>query len=72
LEAQLAQLKSSSEAPPEEFVLGDNWESEARLDHTWKIQERLDGSCAEGAQTSAIDSGRWRSRGQWKRRWRSR
>lgn len=72
LEVQLAQLKSSSEASPQEFVLGDKWESEARLDHTWKMQERLDGNSAEGAQTAANDSGRWRSRGQWKRRWRSR
>jgi chromosome segregation ATPase len=72
LEARLAQLKSSSEASPQEFVFGENWESEARLDHTWKMQERLDGNGAEGAQTSANDSGRWRSRGQWKRRWRSR
>jgi quinol monooxygenase YgiN len=72
LEARLAQLKSYSEASPQEFVFGENWESEARLDHTWKMQERLDGNGAEGAQTSANDSGRWRSRGQWKRRWRSR
>ena len=72
LELQLAQIKTSAESPALEFVLGENWESEARLDHTWKLQERLDGSVAVGAQTSSDRSGKWRGSGRWKRRWRSR
>jgi hypothetical protein len=72
LELQLAQIKTSAESPALEFVLGENWESEARLDHTWKLQERLDGSVAVGAQTSSDRSGKWSGSGRWKRRWRSR
>ncbi|HEX6173438.1 MAG TPA: hypothetical protein VF089_05445 [Candidatus Binatia bacterium] len=70
LELQLAQIKSSAEGPAQEFVLGENWESEARLDHTWKLQERLDGNGAVGAQTPSDRSGKWRGSGRWKRRWR--
>ena len=72
LELQLAQIKTSAESPALEFVLGENWESEARLDHTWKLQERLDGTVAVGAQTPSDRSGKWRGSGRWKRRWRSR
>ena len=32
LEIQLEQIKTSTERPAQEFVLGVNWESEARLD----------------------------------------
>jgi chromosome segregation ATPase len=72
LETQLEQLKTSTEGPAKEFVLGVNWESEARLDDTWKLQERLDGNGAEVAQTASNQSGKWRNSGAWKRRWRSR
>ena len=72
LEAQLEQVKTSTEGPAQEFVLGVNWESEARLDDTWKLQERLDGNGAEIAQTASNQSGKWRNSGAWKRRWRSR
>ena len=73
LEAQLEQIKTSNhQGPAQEFVLGVNWESEAQLDHTWKLQERLDGNGAVGAETSSDHSDRWRSGGRWKRRWRSR
>lgn len=72
LEVQLEQVKTSTEGPGQEFVLGVNWESEARLDDTWKLQERLGGNGAEGAQTTSDQSGKWRNSGQWKRRWRSR
>ncbi len=73
LEAQLEQIKTSNpQGPAQEFVLGVNWESEAQLDHTWKLQERLDGNGAVGAQTASDHSGKWRSSGRWKRRWRSR
>ncbi len=72
LEVQLEQVKTSTEGPAQEFVLGVNWESEARLDDTWKLQERLDGNGAEVAQTSSNQSGKWRNCGPWKRRWRSR
>jgi chromosome segregation ATPase len=72
LEVQREQINSSTEGPTQEFVLGVNWESEARLDHTWKLQERLDGNGAVGAQTATSDSSKWRSNGRWKRRWRSR
>ena len=72
LEAQLEQVKTSTEGPAQEFVLGVNWESEARLDDTWKLQERLDGNGAEVAQTASNQSGKWRNSGAWKRRWRSR
>jgi chromosome segregation ATPase len=69
LEVQLEQIKTSAKGPAQEFVLGVNWESEARLDDTWKLQERLDGN---GAETASDQSGKWRKSGQWKRRWRSR
>ena len=72
LEVQLEQVKTSTEGPAQEFVLGVNWESEARLDDTWKLQERLDGNGAEIAQTASNQSGKWRNSGAWKRRWRSR
>ena len=72
LEAQREQVKTSTEGPAQEFVLGVNWESEARLDDTWKLQERLDGNGAEIAQTASNQSGKWRNSGAWKRRWRSR
>lgn len=72
LEVQLGQVKTSTEGPAQEFVLGVNWESEARLDDTWKLQERLDGNGAEIAQTASNQSGKWRNSGAWKRRWRSR
>jgi hypothetical protein len=72
LEAQPEQVKTSTEGPAQEFVLGVNWESEARLDDTWKLQERLDGNGAEIAQTASNQSGKWRNSGAWKRRWRSR
>jgi hypothetical protein len=72
LEVQLEQVKTSTEGPAQEFVLGVNWESEARLDDTWKLQERLDGNGAEVAQTASNQSGKWRNSGAWKRRWRSR
>jgi hypothetical protein len=74
LEAQLEQIKASNpQGPAQEFVLGvNNWESAAQLDHTWKLQERLDGNGAVGAQTASSDSSKWRSGGRWKRRWRSR
>jgi chromosome segregation ATPase len=72
LETQLEQLKTSTEGPAKEFVLGVNWESEARLDDTWKLQERLDGNGAEVAQMASNQSGKWRNSGAWKRRWRSR
>jgi chromosome segregation ATPase len=72
LEVQLEQINSSTEGPTQEFVLGVNWESKAQLDHTWKLQERLDGNGAVGAQTATSDSSKWRSSGPWKRRWRSR
>ena len=72
LEVQLAQIKTPTEGAAEEFVLGDNWESEARLDHTWKLHERLDGNGAVLAQTASDRSGKWRSSSRWKRRWRSR
>ena len=72
LEIQLAQIKTSAEDPAQEFILGENWESEAQLDHTWKLQERLDGNGAAGAQTPSDQSGKWRGSGRWKRRWRSR
>jgi chromosome segregation ATPase len=72
LEAQLEQIKTSTEGPAQEFVLGVNWESETRLDDTWKLQERLDGNGAEVAQTASNQSGKWRNSGAWKRRWRSR
>jgi hypothetical protein len=71
LELQLAQIKTPAEGSVQEFVLGDNWDSQPRLDHTWKLQERLDGSGAEAPRTASSQS-RWRSSGQWKRRWRSR
>jgi hypothetical protein len=71
LELQLAQIKTPAEGSVQEFVLGDNWHSQPRLDHTWKLQERLDGSGAEAPRTASSQS-RWRSSGQWKRRWRSR
>ena len=72
LEVQLEQVKTSTAGPAQEFVLGVNWESEARLDDTWKLQERLDGNGAEIAQTASNQSGKWRNSGAWKRRWRSR
>ena len=72
LEAQREQVKTSTEGPTQEFVLGVNWESEARLDDTWKLQERLDSNGAEVAQTASNQSGKWRNSGAWKRRWRSR
>lgn len=72
LEVQLEQVKTSTEGPAQEFVLGVNWESEARLDDTWKLQERLDGNGTEIAQTASNQSGKWRNSGAWKRRWRSR
>jgi hypothetical protein len=72
LEAQLEQVRTSTEGPAQEFVLGVNWESEARLDDTWKLQERLDSNGAEVAQTASNQSGKWRNSGAWKRRWRSR
>ena len=72
LEVQLGQVKTSTEGPAQEFVLGVNWESEARLDDTWKLQERLDSNGAEIAQTATNQSGKWRNSGAWKRRWRSR
>jgi hypothetical protein len=72
LELQLAQIKTSAEGAAQEFILGENWESEAQLDHTWKLQERLDGNGAAGAQTPYDQSGKWRGSGRWKRRWRSR
>ena len=72
LETQLEQLKTSTEGPAKEFVLGVNWESEARLDDTWKLQERLESNGAEIAQTASNQSGKWRNSGAWKRRWRSR
>jgi hypothetical protein len=72
LEVQLEQIETSAKGTAQEFVLGVNWESEARLDDTWKLQERLDGNGAEGAQTASDQSGKWRTSGQWKRRWRSR
>ena len=72
LELQLAQIKTSAAGPAQEFVLGDNWESEARLDHTWKLQERLDGNGVVGAHTPSDSSGKWHGSGRWKRRWRSR
>ena len=72
LEAQLEQVKTSNQDPVQEFVLGVNWESEAQLDHTWKLQERLDGNGAITAQRASDHSDKWRSTGRWKRRWRSR
>lgn len=72
LEAQLEQVKTSNQDPVQEFVLGVNWESEAQLDHTWKLQERLDGNGAITAQRASDHSDKWRSSGRWKRRWRSR
>jgi chromosome segregation ATPase len=72
LEAQLEQTKPSNQDPAQEFVLGVNWESEAQLDHTWKLQERLDGNGAASAQRASDHSDKWRSSGRWKRRWRSR
>jgi chromosome segregation ATPase len=72
LEAQLEQIKTSNQDPAQEFVLGVNWESEAQLDHTWKLQERLDGNGAVSAQRGSDHSDKWRSSGRWKRRWRSR
>ena len=72
LEVQLEQIKTSSEGSAQEFVLGVSWESEARLDDTWKLQERLDSNGAEVAQTVSNQSGKWRNSGAWKRRWRSR
>ena len=72
LEVQVEQLKNSTAGPAPEFVLGDNWESQARLDHTWKLQERLDGNGALSAQTASDQSGKWRSNSRWKTRWRSR
>ena len=72
LEVQLEQVKTSTDGPAQEFVLGVNWESEARLDDTWKLQERLDSNGAEIAQTASNQSGKWRNSGAWKRRWRSR
>jgi hypothetical protein len=72
LEAHLEQIKTSNQDPAQEFVLGVNWESEAQLDHTWKLQERLDGTGAVSAQTASDHSDKWRSSGRWKRRWRSR
>jgi hypothetical protein len=72
LEDQLEQIKSSNQDPAQEFVLGVNWESEAQLDHTWKLQERLDGNDSISAQRASDHSDKWRSSGRWKRRWRSR
>jgi len=72
LEAQLEQIKTSNQEPAQEFVLGVKWESEAQLDHTWKLQERLDGNGAISAQRASDHSDKWRSSGRWKRRWRSR
>jgi chromosome segregation ATPase len=72
LEAHLEQIKTSNQDPAQEFVLGVNWESEAQLDHTWKLQERLDGNGAISAQRASDHSDKWRSSGRWKRRWRSR
>ncbi|HET9297703.1 MAG TPA: hypothetical protein VFP18_12500, partial [Candidatus Binatia bacterium] len=72
LEAQLEQVKTSNQDPVQEFVIGVNWESEAQLDHTWKLQERLDGNGAITAQRASDHSDKWRSTGRWKRRWRSR
>ena len=72
LEAQLEQIKTSNQDPAQEFVLGVNWESEAQLDHTWKLQERLDGNGTVSAQRASDHSDKWRSSGRWKRRWRSR
>ena len=72
LEAQLEQVKTSNQDPVQEFVLGVNWESEGQLDHTWKLQERLDGNGAITAQRASDHSDKWRSSGRWKRRWRSR
>lgn len=72
LEAQLEQVKTSNQDPVQEFVLGVNWESEGQLDHTWKLQERLDGNGAITAQGASDHSDKWRSSGRWKRRWRSR
>ena len=73
LETELTKRQSSIEHPPEDFVLGEGWESEPRLDRTWKLQERLDANGAENVQpTSNHQSRRWRSGGDWKRRWRSR
>ena len=72
LEAQLEQIKTCNQDPAQEFVLGVNWESEAQLDHTWKLQERLDGNGTVSAQRASDHSDKWRSSGRWKRRWRSR
>jgi chromosome segregation ATPase len=72
LEVQLKQTRTSTDGPAQEFVLGVNWESEARLDDTWKLQERLDGSGVEVAQAASNHTGKWRNSGVWKRRWRSR
>jgi hypothetical protein len=72
LEAQLEQIKTPDQDPAQEFVLGVNWESEAQLDHTWKLQERLDGNGAISVQRASDHSDKWRSSGRWKRRWRSR
>jgi chromosome segregation ATPase len=73
LEMELTQRKSSFEHPPQDFILGDSWETESRLERTWKLQERLDANCVESAQpTSNHPSRRWRNSGDWKRRWRSR
>jgi hypothetical protein len=72
LEIQLAQRKTSGEPPAQDFILGDNCEAESQLDHTWKLQERLDGNSAESAPTASNYAGKWRNSGEWKRRWRSR
>ena len=73
LEMELTQRTSSIEHPPQEFVLGDTWEAEPRLDRTWKLQERLDENCAQNVQPTADHHSRkWRNGGDWKRRWRSR
>jgi hypothetical protein len=73
LETELTHRRSSTEHPPQEFVLGDNREAQSPLDRTWKLQERLDESGVENVQpTSDHHSRKWRSSGDWKRRWRSR
>ena len=73
LEIEPTQRKSSIEHPAQDFVLGDSWEAESRLDRTWKLQERLDADCSESVQpTSNHHSRKWRNSGDWKRRWRSR
>jgi hypothetical protein len=70
LQEQLARNESLLEIQTQNFVLGEARLADVPLEHTWKLQERLDAAASENSQRGSNHYLRkWRTAGGWKRRW---